>query len=198
MDQNALSIEKEYARCVAALELSGLLTALPKSRNPGVEGIDGKEYPLPTLERVKELFAHNEDLISKKIPQGFDQLELTPLAMPTPRLIGLLEAAIQRHGAEGNIYQTRRSSNDPPVPVRVNSEKHVWIWEVLRQKLDTDELVYFPQEYGSDHGGQNKSEAINNGAICGAPGWSIGLVESSQSCLGQDGGRHWAAGSNWR
>ncbi|GAJ03965.1 unnamed protein product, partial [marine sediment metagenome] len=31
------------------------------------------------------------------------------------------------------------------------TEKTVWIWDTLRQALDTDELVYFPQEYSSNH-----------------------------------------------
>ena len=41
------------------------------------------------------------------------------------------------------------SSLLPFIPVRVNTEKQVWIWDTLRQALDTDELVYFPQDYAS-------------------------------------------------
>jgi len=44
--------------------------------------------------------------------------------------------------------------------------------------LDTDELVYFPQDYASNHRGQTKLEVVNNGRICAVPGWSVGLVES--------------------
>jgi hypothetical protein len=62
--------------------------------------------------------------------------------------------------------------------VRVNKEKQVWIWDTLRQAIDTDELVYFPQEYSSNHRGQTKLVVINNGRICDFPGWSVGLVES--------------------
>ncbi len=58
-----------------------------------------------------------------------------------------MKAAILQHATEGKMYQTRRSPSDPFIPVRVNTEKHVWIWDTLRQALDTDELVYFPQEY---------------------------------------------------
>jgi hypothetical protein len=171
-------VEREYARCVTALNRTGILTLLPKSESIGVIGIDGKEYPIPTQEQVVELFAHNRELVGRKVPQGFDRLELTPTAIPTPLLIDRMKAAIIKHAAEGKIYQTRRSTSDPLIPVRVNTEKQVWIWDTLRQVLDTDELVYFPQEYSSNHRGQTKLEAVNNGRICAVPGWSVGLVES--------------------
>jgi hypothetical protein len=171
-------VEREYARCVGALNRTGILTLLPKSESFGVIGIDGKEYPVPTQEQVTELFDHNSALIARKIPQGFDRLELTPMAMPTPLLIDRMKAGIFKHAAEGTIYQTRRSPSDPLIPVRVNAEKHVWVWETLRKALDTDELVYFPQEYSSDHRGQTKLEVVNNRLLCGVPGWSVGLVES--------------------
>src|SRR4030042_6629964 len=140
-------VEGEYARCVTALSRTGILTLLPKSESIGVIGIDGKEYPIPTQQQVVELFDHNRELVGRKVPQGFDSLELTPMAMPTSLLIDRLRTAVLRHAAEGKICQTRRSPSDPLIPVRVNTEKTVWIWDTLRQALDTDELVYFPQEY---------------------------------------------------
>jgi hypothetical protein len=144
----------------------------------GVIGIDGKEYPIPTREEVVELFAQNRELVGRKVPQGFDRLAFTPMAIPTPLLIDRMQAAIVKHAAEGKMYQTRRSPSDPFISVRVNTEKQVWIWETLRQALDTDELVYFPQEYSSNHRGQTGLEVINNRRICAVPGWSVGLVES--------------------
>ncbi len=48
----------------------------------------------------------------------------------------------------------------------------------MRQVLDTNELVYFPQEYIADHHGMTKLEAIHAKHICAIPGWSVGLVES--------------------
>jgi hypothetical protein len=171
-------VEAEYARCVTGLSRTGILTHLPKSGSAGVIGTDGEEYPLPTGDQVADLFDLNRNLVESKVPQGFDRLELTPLALPAARLIELLAAAVIRHGGEGNIFQTRRSPADPFVPVRVNKEKHVWVWETLRQALDTDELVWFPREYSGNHQGQTKSEAISNRTICAVPGWSVGLVES--------------------
>jgi hypothetical protein len=171
-------IGREYDRCVTILNRAGIIKLLPKSESIGVIGIDGREYPIPTREQVGEIFAQNRELIGRKVPQGFDRLELTPMAMSTTLFIDRMKAAILKHVAEGKIYQTRRSPSDPLIPVRVNTEKHVWIWETLKRTLDTDKLVYFPQEYSSNHRGQTKLEVINNGLICAVPGWSVGLVES--------------------
>jgi hypothetical protein len=182
-------VEREYARCVTALNRTGILTLLPESESIGVIGIDGKEYPIPTQEQVVELFNHTSELVSRKVPQGFDRLELTPMAMPTPLLIDRMKAAILKHAAEGKIFQTRRSPSDPLLPVHVNTEKTVWIWDTLRQALDTGELLYFPQEYSGNHRGQTKSEAVNNGRICAVPGWSVGLVESLPIMPGQGEGK---------
>ena len=140
-------LEREYARCITTLNRTGILMLLQKSESIGIIGIDGKEYPIPTQEQVVELFAHNKELVGRKVPQGFDRLELTPMAMPTPLLIDRMKEAILKHAAEGKMYQTRHSPADPLIPVRVNTEKHVWIWDTLRQALDTDEFVYFPQNY---------------------------------------------------
>ncbi|MDD5530647.1 MAG: hypothetical protein PHX21_11575 [bacterium] len=176
--EKSFSVEKEYTRCVTALNRTGILTLFPKSKSTGVIGIDGKEYPIPTKEQVVELFTRNKELVSRKFPQGFNRLELTPMAMPLPYLFDLMKTAILKHATEGKIYQTRCSVSEPLIPVRVNKEKQVWIWDTLRLAIDTGELVYFPREYSNNHRGQTKLEVINNEHICAFPGWSIGLVES--------------------
>ena len=55
-------VERESARCVTALQRTGILTLLSKSESIGVIGIDGREYPIPTQEQVVELIAHNSEL----------------------------------------------------------------------------------------------------------------------------------------
>jgi hypothetical protein len=126
---------------------------------------------------VEALFVRNRALVEKKLPQGFDRLVLTPMAMPLAALAERLEAAILRHAEQGTIFQTRRSPSDPHIPVRVNPTLTVWVWETLRQAFEDDGLVYFPKEYPADQGGMTKSGAIHNKTICAFPGWSVGLVE---------------------
>ena len=115
-------VEKEYTRCVAALNQTDILRLLSKSGSLGVIGIDGKEYPIPTQQQVAELFAHNSELVFRKVPQGFDRLELTPLATPTPLLVDKLKAAIIKHAAEGKIFQTRQK--EPLIVVGKADKKH--------------------------------------------------------------------------
>lgn len=189
INEKLINVEREYNRCFNALKCTGILTLLPKSESMGVIGIDENEYPIPTQEQVAELLDHNFELVERKVPQGFDSLELTPMAMPTHLLIDRMKASILKHKAEGKIYQTRHSSSDPLIPVRVNDDKQVWIWNTLRQALDTDKMIYFPQEYSSNPRGQTKLEVINNGSICAVPGWSVGLVESSRIMPGQGQGK---------
>ncbi|MHB8857398.1 MAG: hypothetical protein ACYC6K_12360 [Bellilinea sp.] len=175
---NTANLEEQYAGITHAMSRTGILISLPRAGKPGVIGIDGGEYPVPTQEQVVELFTRNSELVKRKVPQGFGRLELTPLAMPISLLTDRLQEAILKHAAEGTIFQTRSSATDPLVPVRVNKEKQVWVWEVLRQACDANELVYFPQEYSSSHRGQTKLEVIQNSQICAFPGWSVGLGES--------------------
>jgi len=182
-------VEKEYTRCIETLAKSGVIGPLPKSGSIGAIGIDGKEYPVPTLGQVLGLFSGNRELVEKKFPQGFDRLELVPMAAPVLFLADLMRATILRRMAEGKIFRTRRGPFDPLVPVRVNKEKHVWIWETLKEILDTDGLVYFPEEYLVSHRGQTKSEVIANRRICAVPGWSVGLSESLPIMPGQGEGK---------
>ncbi len=172
-------MENEYARIITALDRAGILARLPQSGCPGVMGSDGTEYPVPTHEQVQKIFVRNRDLTERKIPQGFSCLELTPLAMPAHHLIDRMETSILCHGSEKTIFQARGSADEPQIPVRVNAEKHVWIWENLQEALDAERLVYFPKEYSDNHRGMTRSEVIHNPGICAVPGWSVGLVESN-------------------
>ena len=181
-----LPLGREHARCVDALDRAGVLTPLPKSGRPGVVGIDGREYPAPGLEQVAALIEQSRDLVGLKVAQGFDRLELTPMAMPVRVLIELLRAAITRRAAGGGVYRTRRSPDEALTPVRVNAEKQVWVWETLSAALDSDALAYFPQVYGHEHFGQTKAQVIGDPRACAIPGWSVGLVES-QALMPQAG-----------
>jgi hypothetical protein len=86
-------------------------------------------------EQVVELLSHDRDLVDRKFLQRFDRLELTHMAMPIPILVDRMKAAIGKHAAKGKIFQTRRSAFDPLIPVRVNTEKHVLIWDIPKPNI---------------------------------------------------------------
>jgi hypothetical protein len=176
--EGLFSLEKEYARTIAALNRIGILTPLPRSESLGVIGIDGEEYPVPTQEQLQEVFAHNEEVVDRKTRQGFTQLQLTPIAMPISQLIDRVESAVIKHATAGTIVQTKRNPTDADVPVRVNTGKPLWIWDMVRQAVDTPDLVYFPRAYNDrNHQGLTKEEAIQETRLCAVPGWSVGLIE---------------------
>lgn len=181
-------VESEYMRCFCGLKNTGVLALLPQTKTLGIIGIDGIEYPVPSQAQVVKLIEVNGELVRKKYPQGFNRLELTPMAMPLPTLFNRLRIAITKHASEKKIYQTKHSPTEPLMPVRVNSEKQVWVWEKLDQAIGNDELIYFPQEYSANHRGKTKLEAILDGNICALPGWSVGLVEGSPIMPGQGKG----------
>ena len=171
-------LERAYARIMTALSRTGILTPLPRSRVLGVIGIDGKEYPGPTLEQTRQVFLRNEELVDRKSRQGFTQLQLTPMAMPTSELIDRARTALLEHAAAGTIFQTKRDPADADVPVGVNIRDPIWVWDRVRPALYSGDLVYFPRVYTPhDHRGSTKEEVMRNPRLCALPGWSVGLIE---------------------
>ena len=183
-------LQEEYARTITALKQTGILTLLPQSEVLGVIGIDGKEYPAPTVEQLQEVFARNKDLVDTKMRQGFTQLHLTPIAMSTSQLIDCATTTILEHAAAGTIIQTKINPTDADIPVRVNTDKPFWIWERFRQTLDTPNLIYFPQVYSAqNHRGFTKEEVMQTTRLCAVPGWSVGLIEPIPIMPGQGQGK---------
>jgi len=74
-------VEREYARCVTALNRTGILTLLLKPESIGVIGIDGKEFPIPTQEQVVELFAHNRELVGRKVSAKYALMALAFISL---------------------------------------------------------------------------------------------------------------------
>ena len=176
--EGLFSLEKEYARTITALNRIGILTLLPRSESSGVIGIDGREYPVPAQEQLQEVLTHNEELVDRKMRQGFAQLQLTPIAMPTSQLIDRVKSAVLKHATAGKIIQTKQNPTDADIPVRVNTGKPLWIWDTVRQAVDTPNLVYFPQAYTDrNHQGLTKEEVMQKTRLCAVPGWSVGLIE---------------------
>jgi len=170
-------IEEEYSAWKAILEKTNIIVSFPKTKKLGIIGLDGREYPLPTLEQVLELFDKNQKLVNIKYSQGFKHLELVPLALPLPQFTKILERIITEHRDGATPYKTRRLLTGALVPTRVNKEKLGRVWETLEQAYENKELIYFPQEFSDNNKGMTKLETINNPNICSVPGWAIGLTE---------------------
>ncbi|MGA9397918.1 MAG: hypothetical protein WBV22_06615 [Anaerolineaceae bacterium] len=175
---NITTLEQEYARTIITLTRTGLLANLPRSQKSGVVGFDGKEYPVPTREQLRQLFTRNKELVDRKSRQGFTLLQLTPIAMPVSGFMDRVKTVIIDHAAAGKILRTKMNATEDDIPVDVNTRAPVWIWERVRQVLDTPAVVYFPQVYiGQNHQGFTKEEVMQNTRFCAVPGWSVGLIE---------------------
>lgn len=172
-------IKRQYKKLVKALLSSNILIILPKKNILGIVGIDGREYPMPTEDELLMIFDNNKELVRTKAAQGFSVLRLTPLAMASSVLINLMETVILKHASSGKIYQMRKKAADPLIPARVNPEKQVWVWERLKEVLDTGKMIYFPKEYSNNHQGLSKIEAVKEKNICAFPGWSVSLAEET-------------------
>jgi len=138
-------LEEEYLAWKKILEKTNIVALLPKIKKLGIIGLDGKEYPLPTLAQVLELFDKNQKLINKKYSQGFKYLELVPLALPLEQLTEILGRVIAEHRDGVTLYKTRRALTEPLVATRGNKEKLVWVWKTLEQTYANNEIIYFPQ-----------------------------------------------------
>ena len=162
--ETAFPLEEEYGLALSALERTGVLAPLPETGTPGVVGIDGQEYPVPTMETLQAIFSHNRERVERKTRQGFTRLLLTPLAMPVPQLLRRVETALRERAASGRIL--------------ANAAAPIWVWERVRKALDTHELVYFPLRYTDPgHQGSTKEEVVRDLRFCAVAGWSVGLVE---------------------
>jgi hypothetical protein len=187
---NITNIEREYVRTITAMSRTEILTLLPRSKKLGVIGIDREEYPVPSREQLQEILTRNKELVDRKMRQGFTQLQLTPIAMPASQLIERVKTAVLRHAAAGKILQTKKNSTDADIPARVNTDGPIWIWDRVRQTLDTPKLVYFPRAYTDrDHRGLTKKQVTRKSRLCAVPGWSVGLIEPMSIMPQQGQGR---------
>lgn len=172
-------IEGEYRRNLIALNRTGILSILPDSERLGVIGVDGREYPVPTEQEVKDVFDRNGELVKTKEAQGFTRLQITPIVAPIPLLIARAEKKILKYAQEGKIFQTKHSVQNQDVAIQVDTSEPVWVWNRVKEAIIADEIVYFPHQLEGNHKGKSKSEIINNPKICAIPGWSVGLVEDT-------------------
>jgi len=173
------SLKGEYDRCTKALNRLGLITLLPQTERLGVIGFDGKEYPRPELAQVQEALDKNRALVERKRQEGFTKLQLVPLASPIQVLIQRAREAVIRHTKEGNIFQAKQNPSDPDIPVQVNIEDPLYVWDEILTGDQTNNLVYFPESFTKSHQGLTKDKMVIDPTICAVPGWSIGLVKDA-------------------
>lgn len=159
------------------------ITQILSSGETGIVGEDGKEYPMPTLDKIRQHIFEQGELFGHKIKQGFTKLQLTPFALPIPILAEQVGAAIKKHTKEGNIFQAIESTTGRNYPETVNVEDPLYRWNEWFTGGPRENVLYFPTYFPTtfrdkkDHEGLKKADIISAKNLCAVPGWSIGLID---------------------
>ncbi len=174
--QEFYHLEKQYTSQVALLEQVGIL------KEGVITGIDGNEYPIPTLEQIAiRLFERRGELFTKH-DQGFTKLLLVPFGMSLDSLRETLKQFLIKY-----------KKNNPTFDL--DTDNPLWISEDYQgaDTGDSPKLVYEPQSFTKEgHGGKTKMEILKEQKTPGQTrgddgwtsdnewkGWTIHLLQSS-------------------
>ncbi|MDP2161173.1 MAG: hypothetical protein Q8K02_11860, partial [Flavobacterium sp.] len=169
--ENWLNIElpKQYEKEYKILVKLDLLGFLMEKLDDGIIGIDGREYPVPTLEQIQEVILANREKYESKMKQGFTKLQMTPFALPLRILIQTLERELLRHHKQGKLFAPKKNPTDPDVKLELDENKPVSIWngwwDKENSKISKDEsgeIIYDPKRFTEEnHGGKTKQERLD-------------------------------------
>ncbi len=156
-------LREQYDSQVEFLKQLGIL------KEGAIMGVDGKEYPVPTLEQIaRRLFERHEDLETKH-DQGFTKLLLVPFGIDLDTITETLEQFLIRHKASHPHFC-------------LNEEHPVKIWSGYKEESAANGLFYYPisfQRY--THYGRTKRQILKKQAFDpnAFPGWVVQLFQPS-------------------
>jgi len=142
-------LKEQYTSQVSLLKEAGIL-----SKEGAILGIDGKKYPIPTLEQIAaRLFERREELKTKH-DQGFTKLLLVPFGMSLDALIEVLKQFLLKHKKDHPDFEL--DTNEPLYTLEDYQGADIG---------DSPRLVYYPQSFTKeDHGGKTKMEVLEGQA----------------------------------
>jgi len=157
-----LELPKQYEEKVEILNKLGILENLPETKDFGIVGIDGKEYPIPKVEEIKDSLEKNKEIFAIKMKQGFTDLNIIPFGTELSKLIEIMKKAILKHYQEGKLFTAKNNLEDGYDLVRLDLDENNPIYECgAYYDADTEgELVYYPQEFSENHQGKTKREIL--------------------------------------
>ena len=137
-------LEKQYTSQVELLEEVGIL------ENGAITGIDGKNYPIPTLEQIAIHLFERRETLETKHDQGFTKLLLVPFGMSLDTLQETLKQFLLKHKKLHPSFDL--DTNQP-----------LWTSEEYQGADigDSPKLVYYQQSFMEDgHGGKTKAQIL--------------------------------------
>ncbi len=158
-------LEKQYTSQAELLREAGIL------KDEAILGIDGKKYPIPTLEQIAiRLFERREELKTKH-DQGFTKLLLVPFGMSLDALCETFRQFLLTYKEDHKTFD-------------LNTDDPLWTLENYQgaDVGDCPNLVYYPMSFDKhDHQGKTKAQILeeqkNNQSPF--PGWTIHLLQPS-------------------
>jgi len=163
--QEFYHLEKQYTFQVSLLEQVGIL------KEGAITGIDGKKYPVPTLEQIASRLFERRETLETKHDQGFTKLLLVPFGMSLDVLQETLEHFLLEHKKENPTFKLSIS-----IPVVKEKEYKG------ADTGDSPKLVYYPQSFTKDdHGGKTKMQILEGQKDDqeSFPGWNIHFLQPS-------------------
>ncbi|MBU1119195.1 hypothetical protein KKH43_04915 [Patescibacteria group bacterium] len=185
-------LPKQYEEKAKALNELGLLEVLPECGEIGIVGIDGKEYPFPSEEQIKEEMLKNREVFETKMRQGFTELEITPFGLPLERLMHTARQSIFKHHKEGKLFGTKKNQDDESEslePFEINEYEPLFVWEDLKDADTQGTLIYYPKKFSKNHQGLTKQELLDASKDSPFSGFTVYLREKDINIPGEGHGQ---------
>src|SRR3989339_279755 len=163
-------LREQYTSQVSLLEQVGIL------KEGAIIGIDGKKYPIPTLEQIASRLFERRETLETKHDQGFTKLLFVPFGMSLDSLREILTQFLLKH-----------KKFHPSFDFDINQP--LWTSEEYQGADigDSPKLVYYQQSFMEDgHGGKTKAQILEGQETLGQArgddgwkGWTIHLLQPS-------------------
>src|SRR3989339_1352651 len=172
------NLREQYTSQVSLLEQVGIL------KEGVILGIDGKIYPIPTLEQIAMRLFERRETLETKHDQGFTKLLLVPFGMSLDTLRETFKQLLLKYKKDNPTFN-------------LDTHEPLWAWSDYQGADigDSPNLVYYPQSFDEkDHQGKTKMEMLKEqakgrwtpafagvagGKGLGTPGWTVHLLQPS-------------------
>lgn len=158
-----LHLTEQYENQIQALANADILEELSDGKL-GIVGVDGNEYPVPTLDEVYErIDSRKIEGLKVKQEQGFTQLLMVPFAIDVSKLIKKYEEVVRTHKKAGTLKN-------------VSGDELKILTSYVSPDISQNSIVYYPQSYtGEDHSFNTKRDILSRKKEWG--GWITELIE---------------------